>query len=73
MNDATSTDRVRGVIFATIFHVALLLILILIKLGSSPAPKTEAGILINFGTDEFGQGRLEPATDIKVTAAQPKP
>ena len=68
MTEVTPADKLRGLLATIGFHVALLLLLILINLGASAPPQMEAGILINFGTDNSGLGRLEPATDL-----QPKP
>jgi TonB family C-terminal domain len=68
MTEVSPADKLKGFVATIAFHVALLLILILINLGGATPPQVEAGILINFGTSNTGLGRLEPATDL-----QPKP
>ena len=72
MNETTISGKTRAIAATTIFHFVLLLFLIFMKLNNVTPPKyEEEGILVNFGTDEFGQGRLEPATDIKAVMATP--
>lgn len=76
MTETKPVDRIKGLAATISFHVALLLILILINLGASTPPQDNAGILINFGTDNTGLGRIEPATDVQpklAAAAAAKP
>ncbi|WP_289054027.1 energy transducer TonB family protein [Carboxylicivirga marina] len=51
-------DKKYGVIGTTIFHVAVLLLLIFF--GLSSIPQEEEGILVNFGDTVLGQGEVEP-------------
>ncbi len=72
MNEVTTADRIRAVAIAVIVHVAMLLLLLFLGLNATIPPTSDAGILINFGTDLDGQGRLEPATDVKVNPSMPQ-
>lgn len=58
-------DKKYGVIGTTIFHVAVLLLLIFF--GLTTMPQEEEGILVNFGDTVLGQGEVEP----KQSQAQP--
>jgi TonB family protein len=55
-----------GGIFGTIlFHIAVIMVMIFLGFTAPFPPPPEDGILINFGTDEFGLGDIEPAyTDL---------
>ncbi len=68
MTEVTPADKAKGLAVTILFHVAVLLLLLFITFSATTPPQQEAGILINFGTDNTGLGRLEPATDV-----QPKP
>jgi TonB family protein len=58
-------EKLNGIIGTMIFHGAMILIIALFGF-STPLPlPEEQGILINFGTDDFGLGDIEPAyTDL---------
>ncbi len=58
-------EKTNGIIGTMIFHGAMILIIALFGF-STPLPlPEEQGILINFGTDDFGLGDIEPAyTDL---------
>jgi len=43
-----------------IFHIVVVVILVLAGFTSKP-PLVEEGLLVNFGTDEFGSGLIEPS------------
>jgi colicin import membrane protein len=58
------SDKTYGVIGTTIFHVALLLILMILGLRSMP--QEEEGILINFGDSPTGMGPAEPVRNMPV-------
>ncbi|HUX53304.1 MAG TPA: TonB family protein [Williamwhitmania sp.] len=70
MTEVKPADKIKGLTATISFHVVLLLILILINLGASTPPQENAGILINFGTDNTGLGRIEPATDVQPKLAE---
>ncbi len=53
----------RGLIGTIIYHALLLLLLIFAGLTFPDPPPEEEGILVNFGTDEFGLGDFEPMGD----------
>jgi TonB family protein len=58
---------------AVIFHVVLIAFLIIAGLTANP-PQTEEGLLVNFGTDDFGSGLEEPSEAIaQESAPQPQP
>ena len=53
-------NKIRGIAGTIIFHILLLLVLIFFGL-STPLPLPgEEGILINFGDDDQGFGKVEP-------------
>jgi outer membrane biosynthesis protein TonB len=54
----------RGFFGTTIFHLILLLILIFFGFSYPDPPPEEMGVLVNFGTDETGLGKVEPAGDL---------
>ena len=68
----------RGLTGTIIYHALLLLLLIFAGLTYPDPPPEEEGILVNFGTDEFGLGDYEPIgddqqagnPDMEVTQAQ---
>jgi len=53
----------RGLIATIIYHALLLLLLVFAGLTFPDPPPEEEGILVNFGTDEFGLGDFEPMGD----------
>ena len=53
----------RGLIATIIYHTLLLLLLVFAGLTFPDPPPEEEGILVNFGTDEFGLGDFEPMGD----------
>lgn len=63
-------DKTIGVIGTTLFHVALLLLLVVLGLRSMP--QEEEGILINFGDSPTGMGPSEPVRNMP-TAQQTTP
>ncbi len=52
-----------GTLGTTIFHVLIALILIFFGFSYPDPPPEEEGILVNFGTEATGLGRIEPAGD----------
>jgi colicin import membrane protein len=53
--------KTRGIFGTFLFHCILVLVMLLFGF-STPLPlPSEEGILINFGTDDFGFGEIEPA------------
>jgi outer membrane biosynthesis protein TonB len=54
-------EKKKGLAGATIIHLALLLMLILISFKVLPPPEFEGGIEVNFGTGLTGFGMIEPA------------
>ena len=53
----------RGLTGTIIYHALLLLLLLFAGLTYPDPPPEEEGILVNFGTDEFGLGDFEPMGD----------
>ena len=53
----------RGLIATIVYHTLLLLLLVFAGLTFPDPPPEEEGILVNFGTDEFGLGDFEPMGD----------
>ena len=53
----------RGLIATIVYHALLLLLLVFAGLTFPDPPPEEEGILVNFGTDEFGLGEYEPMGD----------
>ena len=53
----------RGLIATIVYHALLLAVLIFAGLTFPDPPPEEEGILVNFGTDEFGLGDFEPMGD----------
>lgn len=50
----------RGLIPTIVYHALLILLLVFAGLSYPDPPPEEAGILVNFGTDDTGFGALEP-------------
>jgi outer membrane biosynthesis protein TonB len=57
----TARGKRRGILGTTIVHLMLFGMLILVGFSTPPAPDTEGGILVNFGTGETGIGDIEPS------------
>ncbi len=55
-------DR-NGIIGTAIFHLLIAFLLIFFGFSFPDPPPEEEGILVNFGTEEFGSGFIEPAGD----------
>ena len=53
----------RGIIATILFHGALLCVLLFFVELTPPESKAEAGILVDFGTDETGFGEIEPSAN----------
>jgi TonB family protein len=53
--------KINGIIGTIIFHGAMILIIILFGFTTPLPLPQEQGILINFGTEDFGLGDIEPA------------
>ncbi|MBE0674183.1 MAG: hypothetical protein IH591_05945 [Bacteroidales bacterium] len=67
------TERGKGVVGTILFHIVLITILVAAGFTSSP-PETEEGLLVNFGTDDFGMGLIEPSQSlIEESAPIPEP
>jgi len=54
------SEKGKGVAGAVIFHAVLIAILVIAGLTANP-PQTEEGLLVNFGSDDFGSGLVEPS------------
>jgi colicin import membrane protein len=54
------TERGKGVVGTIIFHIVVIALL-LVAGFTSPPPLMEEGLLVNFGTDDFGSGLVEPS------------
>jgi colicin import membrane protein len=57
----SASGRRKGLLGTTLVHLLLFGILILLGFSTPPAPDTEDGILVNFGTGETGIGEIEPS------------
>ena len=68
------SEKGKGIAGATILHIVIFLLLILVGFAAPKPPEQEKGILVNFGTDETGAGLIEPSpapTNVETAAAQP--
>ena len=54
------SEKVKGIAGTIAIHLILLAFLILVSFSVEP-PKSEEGIMVNFGTDETGLGMIEPS------------
>ncbi len=52
-----------GVIGTAIFHLLIAFLLIFFGFSFPDPPPEEEGVLVNFGTEEFGSGNIEPSGD----------
>lgn len=67
------TERGKGILATALFHAVLISLLVFAGLTASQ-PKTEEGLLVNFGTDDFGSGMIEPSQSSAAEASpQPEP
>jgi colicin import membrane protein len=67
------TERGKGVVGTIIFHVVLITLLLVAGFSSTPAVMEE-GLLVNFGTDDFGSGLIEPSfSSAEESAPLPQP
>ena len=57
----SSSGRKKGLLGTILVHLMLFGVLILVGFSTPPAPETEEGILVNFGTGETGMGMIEPS------------
>jgi outer membrane biosynthesis protein TonB len=65
------SEKAKGLAGAVLIHVAFLAMLFLLGF-SVPAPtESGEGILVNFGTDETGQGDIEPAPSYEEVTSPP--
>jgi colicin import membrane protein len=55
------SERGKGLAGTILIHLAALVICVLFGFSIPPPPEEEAGILVNFGTDETGLGLIEPS------------
>jgi len=67
------SERKKGIFATTLIHAALFAFLILVGFSVKPPPKTEEGILVNFGTDETGLGMIEPSPPAVQKETSPPP
>lgn len=67
------SERKKGIFATTLIHAALFAFLILVGFSVKPPPKTEEGILVNFGTDETGLGMIEPSPPAVQKETSPLP
>lgn len=56
------SERNKGIAGTIVIHLVLLAVLLFFGFSVPPAPETEEGILVNFGTDETGTGLIEPSS-----------
>ena len=58
---SSASGRRKGMLGTTLIHLMLFGMLILVGFSTPPAPESEEGILVNFGTGETGLGDIEPS------------
>ena len=70
---AFHSEKGKGVVGSVIFHALLIALLIIAGITATP-PRMEEGLLVNFGTDDFGFGLVEPSQAVAPESApQPQP
>jgi colicin import membrane protein len=57
----SKSGRRNGMLGTILIHSMLIGMLILVGFSTPPAPESEEGILVNFGTGETGMGDIEPS------------
>lgn len=62
-----------GVIGTTIFHALLLLFFVFMGMTAAWTPPEEEGVLINFGTADYGWGEVQPHTNPEPAVAEAQP
>jgi outer membrane biosynthesis protein TonB len=68
------SEKKKGIIGTSIFHIVLLVLLIVVAFTPPEPPEFEEGILVNFGTDETGLGMIEPSPPpVQEEASVPPP
>jgi outer membrane biosynthesis protein TonB len=67
------SERKKGIIGTSIFHIVLLIMLIVVAFTPPKPPEFEEGIFVNFGTDETGIGIIEPSPPPVQEASSPPP
>jgi colicin import membrane protein len=68
------SERRKGIVGASILHLGILAILLIVGFSAPKPPEIERGILVNFGTDETGSGLIEPSPpQSREDAAQAQP
>ena len=67
------SERGKGLVGATIIHLVLFVLLVIVSFSIPPPPETEEGILVNFGTGETGLGMIEPSPQAIQEETSPPP
>jgi len=67
------SERKKGIVGTTIFHVVVLALMLILGFSPPPPPEIEEGILVNFGTDETGYGLIEPSEMATQEESSPPP
>jgi colicin import membrane protein len=57
----SSSERGKGIAGTAIIHIGIFLLLVFVAFSVPPAPQSEEGIMVNFGTGETGLGDIEPS------------
>jgi len=57
----SASGKRKGMLGTALIHLMLFGMLILVGFSTPPAPESEEGILVNFGTGETGIGDIEPS------------
>ena len=55
------SEKGKGIAGTIVFHLALLVLCLILGFSVPPPPESESGIVVNFGTDETGFGLIEPS------------
>jgi len=67
------SEKKKGFAGTMIIHLVLFIFLVLVVISAPAPPEREAGILVNFGTDETGLGMIEPSSSALQEEASPPP
>jgi len=67
------SERGKGIAGAVIIHLIVFLFLIFAGFSLPPLPEKEEGLLVNFGTDDTGEGLIEPSPPAVQQVVVPPP
>jgi outer membrane biosynthesis protein TonB len=67
------SERKKGFVGTMVIHMVFFTFLVLVGISVPAPPEFEAGILVNFGTDETGLGMIEPSQQAAQEETSPPP